>query len=211
MREATSSSHRHKTLWQPSNETGMLYAISSGLVDAILGSSAETFTSSIKIIVGPLSAQFIKINKDLIKGIAKGCILCEGPNGEIAGHCKDDSRKKEGEKIKECVTAEKWEEIYPEGNIVTHRFAAMEDGTGSAVVLVTPIVFLCLALYGIVWLLHYLVLSSGRMKAEDGGEVKFIKHTKKILEFNPYPSIVFGMVITICMQSSSITTSALAP
>merc|ERR1719159_1757498 len=49
------------------------------------------------------------------------------------------------------------------------------------------------------------------MKAEDGGEVKFVKWTKKILGFNPYLSIFFGMVMTICVQSSSITTSAMVP
>ena len=64
---------------------------------------------------------------------------------------------------------------------------------------------------GIVRLLHYLVLSSGRMKAEDGGEVNFVKYTKKVLGFNPYLSILFGMVMTICVQSSSITTSAMVP
>ena len=122
-----------------------------------------------------------------------------------------DSRKKNGEKIKECVTAEKWEEIYLEGNIVKSGFAAMNDGTGPAVVLVIPLVFLCLALYGIVRPLHYVVLSSGRMKAEADGEVKFVKYTKKILGFNPYLSIFFGMVMTICVPSSSITTYALVP
>ena len=49
------------------------------------------------------------------------------------------------------------------------------------------------------------------MKAEDSGEVKHMKYTKKIPGFNPYLSIFFGMVMTICVQSDSITTSALVP
>merc|ERR1719364_75913 len=98
--------------------------ISSGVADSLIGASAETFKSPVKILVGGLSKKFIKIDKDLIKGIAKGCIPCEGPDGETEGYCKDDSRKKDGEKIKECVTAEKWEEIYLEGNIVKSGFAA---------------------------------------------------------------------------------------
>ena len=195
-----------------SGSGSMLLAISGGLADAILGSSAETFSSPMKFIVGPLSAKFIKINKDLIKGIAKGCLPCEGPDGETEGYCKDDSRKKDGEKVKQCVTAEKWEEIYLEGNIVKSGFAAdMGDGPGSAVVLVISLVFLCLALYGIVRPLHYVVLSSGRMKAAADGEVKFVKYTKKILGFNPYLSIFFGVVMTICVPSSSIATYALVP
>merc|ERR1719159_807110 len=49
------------------------------------------------------------------------------------------------------------------------------------------------------------------MKAEDGGEVNFVKWTKKILGLNAYLSILFGMIMTICVQSSSIITSALVP
>ena len=63
-----------------------------------MGSSAETFTSPVTITVGPLSAKFVKINKDQIKDIARDCIPCEGPDGETEGSCKDDSLKKNGEK-----------------------------------------------------------------------------------------------------------------
>lgn len=196
-----------------SGSGGMLYEISSRVADALVGASAETFTSPVKILVGGLSSKFIKIDKDLIKGIAKGCLACEGPNGETEGYCKDDSRKdKDKNKIKECVTTGEWEEIYLEGNVVKSGFAAdMGDGTGSVVVLVISLVFLCLALYGIVRLLHYLVLSSGRTKTADGSDSPFVRYTRKVLGFNAYLSIFFGMVMTIAVQSSSITTSALVP
>lgn len=196
-----------------SGNGGMLYEISSRVADALVGASAETFTSPVKILVGGLSSKFIKIDKDLIKGIAKGCLACEGPNGETEGYCKDDSRKdKDKNKIKECVTTGEWEEIYLEGNVVKSGFAAdMGDGTGSVVVLVISLVFLCLALYGIVRLLHYLVLSSGRTKTADGSDSPFVRYTRKVLGFNAYLSIFFGMVMTIAVQSSSITTSALVP
>ena len=82
-------------------------------VPAMIGAwLVETFTSPVKIIVGPLSAKFIKINKDLLKSIAKSCIPCEGPDGETEGDGNDDSRKKNGAKIKEYVTAKNWEKIY---------------------------------------------------------------------------------------------------
>merc|ERR1712139_671381 len=35
--------------------------------------------------------------------------------------------------------------------------------------------------------------------------------TRKVLRLSPYLSILFGMLMTICVQSSSITTSALTP
>merc|ERR1719409_1756361 len=49
------------------------------------------------------------------------------------------------------------------------------------------------------------------MRTADGGEVAIMRYTRKILGLNPYLSIFFGMVMTICVQSSSITTSALVP
>merc|ERR1719456_1027184 len=98
--------------------------ISSGVADSLIGASAETFKSPVKIIVGGLSKKFIKINKNLIKGIAKGCIACEGPTGETEGYCKDDSRKdSDGNKIKQCVTVDEWEQTYLEGNVVKKGFA----------------------------------------------------------------------------------------
>jgi len=78
-------------------------------------------------------------------------------------------------------------------------------------ILIISLIFLCLALYGIVRVLHHLVLSSGRVQSEDGGETPFVYYTRKVLRLSPYLSILFGMVLTICVQSSSITTSALTP
>jgi sodium-dependent phosphate cotransporter len=55
------------------------------------------------------------------------------------------------------------------------------------------------------------VLSSGRVEGTDGKETPFVYYTRKVLRISPYPSILFGMILTICVQSSSITTSALTP
>merc|ERR1719436_568648 len=49
------------------------------------------------------------------------------------------------------------------------------------------------------------------MKADDGGDTAFVRGVREVLGFNAYLSIFFGMVMTICVQSSSITTSALVP
>merc|ERR1719473_2111941 len=51
----------------------------------------------------------------------------------------------------------------------------------------------------------------GRVKAEDGGDTTFVRLTKKAMESNPAVLILFGMVMTIIVQSSSITTSTLTP
>merc|ERR1719395_302315 len=191
---------------------GLLFSLSDVLADAIVGESASTFKSPVKIIVGPVSKSFISIDKNIIKGIAKGCLSCTGPNGET-GFCKDDSRKdKAGKKIKQCVSRAVWEDTYENGRIVKGGFAkGMGDIGGSVVVLVIALVFLCVALYGIVRILHYLILSSGRMQNEDGSETWFIRYTRKVLRISPYLSMFFGMIMTIMVQSSSITTSALTP
>merc|ERR1712167_155692 len=49
------------------------------------------------------------------------------------------------------------------------------------------------------------------VQSEDGDETPFVKYTRKVLRISPYLSILFGMILTICVQSSSITTSALTP
>merc|ERR1711934_1136545 len=78
-------------------------------------------------------------------------------------------------------------------------------------ILIVSLIFLCIALYGIVRVLHHLVLSSGRVQSTDGAETPFVRYTRKVLRISPYLSILFGMLLTICVQSSSITTSALTP
>lgn len=192
--------------------TGLLMWISEGLADVLVGKAASTFTSPVKIIVSPLSKLFISIDKNIIKGISKGCIACTSASGE-SGFCNDDSRKdSEGEKIKECVSPDEWHRIYEEGRILKGGFAKdIGDIGGSIVVLIISLVFLCLALYGIVRVLHYLVLSSGRVETSDGTESPFVRYTRKVLRANSCLSILFGMVVTILVQSSSITTSTLVP
>jgi len=201
---------------------GLLLSMSDSMADGIVGASASTFTSPVKILVGPLSKAFINIDKNIIKGIAKGCIECTikekdidtGSEGKIGDTgCKDDSRKdKQKEKIKMCVPPEQWTETYEEGRVVKGGFAkGMGDIGGSVFILIISLVFLCVALYGIVRILHHLVLSSGRVEGTDGKETPFVYYTRKVLRISPYLSILFGMILTICVQSSSITTSALTP
>merc|ERR1711988_1471671 len=201
---------------------GLLLSMSDSMADGIVGASASTFTSPVKILVGPLSKAFIKIDKNIIKGIAKGCIECTikekdidtGSEGKIGDTgCKDDSRKdKQKEKIKMCVPPEQWKETYEDGRVVSGGFAkGMGDAGGSVFILIISLIFLCLALYGIVRILHHLVLSSGRVEGTDGKETPFVYYTRKVLRISPYLSILFGMILTICVQSSSITTSALTP
>jgi len=192
---------------------GVLGAMSSSLADVFVGASADTFKSPVKILVGPLSKEFIKIDKDLIKAIAKGCLSCNATHA-VPTFCKDEFKDKDGEKVKTCISGDGWTQKYLEdGRVIKSGFSKeLGDEGGAVLILILSLVFLCVALYGIVRLLHYLVMSSGRASGEDGeGETKFVRITRKVLRFNGFVSILFGMVATICVQSSSIITSALTP
>lgn len=155
-----------------------MLSLSDRLADAIVGESASTFKSPVKIIVGPVSKLIISIDKDIIKGIAKGCLSCAGPSVE-ADFCKDDSRKdRNGNRIKNCVSRAMWEETYKNGQIVKGGLAKEIGGIdGSVVVLVIALNLLAFAVYGILRIL----LSSVRMQTEDGSDTLIVRWTRKVL------------------------------
>merc|ERR1711990_545960 len=185
----------------------------------------------VKILTKPATKHFIGINKDLIKEIAKGCTPCKETDDGLCMHdvkdgdsyttgtmeCKDsychDVKKVDDEKYNFCISKEDWEQKHMvDERVVKSGFAAdLGDVAGSTVVLIIALFFLCFALYWIVRILHYLVLSSGRRVGENGEQTTFMKVTQKVLGMHPLLSIIYGMLMTIAVQSSSITTSTLTP
>merc|ERR1719161_54512 len=145
--------------------------------------------------------------------LAKGCLSCNATHVEPM-FCKAEKKLDNGDKLKFCLSGDDWTQKYEEdGRIIKSGFAKdLGDEGGAVLILVISLIFLCIALYYIVKLLHYLVLSSGRAEAQgDQSETKFVRWTRKILRFNGFVSILFGMVMTIAVQSSSIVTSTLTP
>merc|ERR1711998_703542 len=183
------------------------------------------------IVTKPATQHFIGINKDLIKEIAQGCLACEKTDDGLCRNdqkdgdtyvvgtmeCKknycDDVKKVDDEKFHFCISEDEWTRRHmEEEQVVKSGFAAdMGDVLGSSVVLIIALFFLCFALYWIVRILHYLVLSSGRRFGENGEQTTFMKVTQKVLGMHPVLSIIYGMLMTIAVQSSSITTSTLTP
>jgi len=230
---------------------GLLARISEGVRDGILGTEAPDWDSPAKAIISPIKAHFIKIDKTLIKDIAKGCTACKKATDdddnvllnaegaelcynyvqdetELLGYAKDtiacvadfcyDYKKVEDEDgedvtMKFCISREEWDQVHlVDSQVVKSGFASsMGDEAGATTIIVISLIFLCIALYGIVRILHYLVLSSGRVENTDGSLTPFVKWTRKILGMHPALSIFYGMCLTIAVQSSSITTSALTP
>ena len=77
---------------------------------------AGTFKSPIKIIVSPLTKLFLKVDKDVIKAHAKGCVACE-PNATLTGesgeadYCLDI----EGET---CISHTDWETTLNDSDVI---------------------------------------------------------------------------------------------
>merc|ERR1712070_165069 len=91
------------------------------------------------------------------------------------------------------------------GSLVKGGFVeSWSDEAGAVFCLIVSLVILCVALFGIVKLLQYMVL----------GKAQFV--IKRALKFSEtwwggYLSILVGVGVTIAVQSSSITTSTLTP
>jgi len=238
-------------VFQAATGEGLLARMSGWLADSMLGTESIEWESPAKAIVSPITAYFIKVDKDSIKDIAKGCLPCvqvEADDGSVLlnadgaelcynykedaeallGYAKDtiacaadfcydyavvEDKNEEEVKFKFCIPEADWKQIHlVDTPILKDGFAAdMGDEVGASLIIVISLIFLCAALYGIVRLLHHLVLSSGRVENADGSLTPFVKYTRKILGMHPALSIFYGMVLTIAVQSSSITTSALTP
>ena len=211
--------------------TGVLGLVSDQIAEAVLGANLQKWDSPVKVVTKPATQHFIGINKDLIKEIAQGCLPCEKTDDDLCRNdqkdgdtyvvgtmeCKknycDDVKKVDDEKFHFCISEDEWTRRHmEEEQVVKSGFAAdMGDVVGSSVVLIIALFFLCFALYWIVRILHYLVLSSGRRVGENGEQTTFMKVTQKVLGMHPVLSIIYGMLMTIAVQSSSITTSTLTP
>jgi len=215
--------------------TNFLGVISDSVAEAVLGADLQKWDSPVKMVTKPATKHFIGINKDLIKEIAKGCVPCKKDDDDETlcknyqkvddeyvygtvpcadSTCYDVKKDKEtGDKFHFCITEADWTKKHmEEEKVVKSGFASdMGDVPGSLVVLAIALFFLCFALYWIVRILHYLVLASGRRTDENGEPTPFIRITQKVLGMNPVLSIIYGMLMTIAVQSSSITTSTLTP
>ena len=146
----------------------------------------------------------ISIDKKIIAANAKGCVQCDyitnstsTTSEEISGCWNLDHD--------ECYTTEKWVEKYQEGDVIkSGLFSHLGDTGGGVLSLFISLGILCIALYKIVSTLHRIILQ-GR------GRGKILDVIVNVLTKNGLASILFGMLLTISVQSSSITTSTFTP
>ena len=109
-------------------------------------------------------------------------------------------------KKKDCLTYKKWDSKYASARLITGGafYDISNDTTAGSLSLLLSLVLLCISLYTIVKLLHGLVIKS----QGQGILIRYIKHT---LSVSPYLTMVYGTILTIAVQSSSITTSTFTP
>lgn len=180
--------------------SSMLYYLSDVITSGMVGVDGIKFTSPIKVIVNPLINLFIKIDKDVIKGVAQGCISCI-PDGNLTiadRYCYDY-------KIKNCTTHTAWSDKYENGNIIKSGILKeVAEPGGGIIALVMSLIILCISLYAIVKSLNKLVMNGGKNSC-------VYKLIMKALNCHPIVAIGVGMLLTISVQSSSIITSALTP
>ena len=160
---------------------------------------AGTFKSPIKILVSPLTKLFLKVDKDIIKAHAKGCVACE-PNATLTGdsieadYCLDI----EGET---CITHTDWETTLNDSDVIKSGWFRE---LGSVFSLFFSLGVLCLSIYFLIKTLQKIVIGGGSQNW-------VIRTLQNIMNRSPYLSMLFGIGLTIMVQSSSITTSTFTP
>lgn len=103
-----------------------------------------------------------------------------------------------------CLTCNTTNSQQRSQDIITSGiFKTFGDIAGSICALILSIVVLCIALYFMVKTLQKLVL--------DNKQGCIIKGIKKTLSINGYLSMLFGLLLTVAVQSSSVTTSTFVP
>ena len=207
-----------------SGEGGLLYWMSKGLTSAFVGDSEAdlTFPSPTKAIVSPLAKAVLSKDKNVVKALSFGAPPSHTmPSGSGTYYCVSSAMSKAWKKVAEdaygtltscsgftnvctdsCYTDAG---AYYEKEIVGARLIGKGflkgagDVAGGIIGLIIALLVMCGALYCLVKLLQSLVM----------GQAK--KVIMKGTMMNDYLAMLLGMGITIIVQSSSVTTSALTP
>jgi sodium-dependent phosphate cotransporter len=178
-----------------------LASFSSAITSGLDPNSGGTFESPIKTIVDPITKAFISVNKDVIKGIAQGCQDC-GSNATTT-LCWDIKKKK-------CMLEADFNKKYIDASIIKSGvFSDMDEATGAAFGVILSLVLLCVALHQLVKNLHRIVMSGASRGTQH--QNMMVRCLHYALNSHDIISMIIGMLLTIAVQSSSITTSTLTP
>ena len=174
--------------------SGYLYRLTSACVKNFSSKDGEKWEGPLKKIVGPFGNLIIIANKNVIKDVAKGhsCdefypINCTDPENPTKSTCPQVG----------LIACDKKTDRCPAFFQVDATPRA--DKTSGGVVFIVGLGILFVCLFGLVNILQKMLL---------GTSTRIIY---KATNLNGYLAILIGVGITMLVQSSSITTSALTP
>jgi len=175
--------------------TGYLNHLTDAITPNMSTSPGDKHTSFLKKIIKPLAESFIIVNSKVTKSVAQGgsCdnfypTVCEDPENPTKNTCSTIGLigcPKDGDLP--CPA------LFEPG--ATYN----DDMVAGSTALILGILVLFICLYGLVTVLQKLLM---------GGSTKVIY---KATDINGYLAMLIGALITMAVQSSSITTSSLTP
>jgi sodium-dependent phosphate cotransporter len=173
--------------------TGYLDALTSAMVKNATVRDGDKWVGPVKKLVSPLGKKILIANKDVIKGVAKGqkCqdfypIVCSDPSDPTKSTCSVG-----------LIGCDKATDECPA--FFSVNATERDDKVSGVVCFIMALVILVICLVGLVTLLQRMLL---------GTSTRIIY---KATNINGYLAILIGAGITVLVQSSSITTSALTP
>ena len=174
--------------------TGYLYYLTKAIVKNIDNKEGDKWVGPVKKWVGPLGKKVIVANKNVIKAVAKGgsCadfypINCTDPSNPTKKTCKQVGLIGCDKKTDKCPA------------FFQVDASQKDDQLSGLVVFIIGLGILFVCLFALVNVLQKMLL---------GTSTRIIY---KATSMNGYIAIIIGAGLTILVQSSSITTSALTP
>lgn len=175
--------------------SGFLVALTSAMVKGVVTTDGDTRDSFVKKYIAPLGKMVLLPNKKLIEAVAEGATcaeyyptVCEDPSNPTYDTCSVigliGCSKEEGMSCPSMFQA----------GALRH-----DDEIGGLVGFLVGIVMLFTCLGGMVYVLQGMLL---------GASTRVIY---KATDINGYLAICIGALLTVAVQSSSITTSTLTP
>jgi sodium-dependent phosphate cotransporter len=178
--------------------TGYLEALTGALVKNASTEKGDSWEGPVKKLVSPLGKRVINANKDLTKKVALGDATCDNGGGFYPIVCEDPNNPT----YNTCssvglIACDKKHDRCPA--FFNAEASPKDDKVSGGVIFFISIIILFTCLLGLVTILQKMLL---------GVSTRIVY---KATNVNGYLAMAIGAGITIIVQSSSITTSALTP
>ncbi|CAJ1359901.1 unnamed protein product [Effrenium voratum] len=207
-----------------SGRGGLLFLMSKGLADAVLGTASNLeFSSPTQAMVRPLSSLLLTVDKDVVKAVSFGppsehlilhnCSSCGSYSCLSSATSEVWKKVTSFEALEVCggandckqnstcyLSAGNYFKSIEEAHLIRQGLLqGLGDLGGGILGLGIALVVMCGALYVMVRLLHGLVMRKATQVVQIGSNM------------NDFWALLLGMALAFVVQSSSVVTSALIP